>query len=770
MRARLPARAALGLVVLAVTSGLAPRPTVAAIEVRAQLDRSRIASGETTTLEVIVSGSGATSEPQFQVPDGVEVLGSSRAQSFSWVNGQSSSQTVFRYELGSSRTGQFRIGPVRVRSGNDVYSTAPLVLEVSPGGPGVGGPPARGAPGGRGGGRGAQGPASLVTDVAPREPWLGQPVILRVRLIQREALAEDPQYGPPSTTGFWAEAPSKPTSYYGDEGGRRVLVTETHTRLYPLSSGDATIGQAVVGLTLAGATPFDPFSFPGMGRRRVEVRSDPLPVRVRALPSGAPPGFDGAVGSLSLAWSADRDRTSQDVAISLRLDVRGVGNLPMIHTPALSCGDCEVFTGPVDDSLGSSDSDAGSRRSFRWTVLPRHTGRLEIPAPEFAWFDPAGPVYRRAELPPLEVEVGPSTAPGAAGREAFPQALADHPVDPLARPARPWAGAAGGLLVGAGIAMWRSTGRRPADAGERAQQRQWLQALRGSGPEFWRAADDACAWLERRGRPAAELRRDIAAARYTAGFADPERFRGRLTSAIAAALPAQRRGVPLRALAVIVMAAGIAAAVAGGPRWGSGPATLEAATADGRARGGDIDGARAAWLGLWQSGVRDPALAARLAWTALRSGEVGEAALWAMRGDRGEPRDPALRWAWERVRESGGLTGAGHARLPLRSTERAGLALLLGAAAGLLWPRWRWTLVAASLALACGALAPVERWRALSRNEAVVRAPVTLEGVGLELAPGQVVRVRERDHDLVAVSAGRDIAGRVPATAIVGIE
>ena len=30
--------------------------------------------------------------------------------------------------------------------------------------------------------------------------------------------------------------------------------------------------------------------------------------------------------------------------------------------------------------------------------------------------------------------------------------------------------------------------------------------------------------------------------------------------------------------------------------------------------------------------------------------------------------------------------------------------------------------------------------------------------------------LRERDHDLVAVSAGRDIAGRVPATAIVGIE
>jgi hypothetical protein len=268
----------------------------------------------------------------------------------------------------------------------------------------------------------------------------------------------------------------------------------------------------------------------------------------------------------------------------------------------------------------------------------------------------------------------------------------------------------------------------------------------------------------------AELRRDIAAARYTAGFADPERFRGRLTEAVAAALPARRLGVPLRVLAAMVMAAGLAAAVAGGPRWGSGPATLEAATADGRARGGDIDGARAAWLALWQAGARDPALAARLAWAALRSGEVGEAALWAMRGDRGEPRDPALRWAWERVRESGGLTGASHARLPLRSTERAAAALLLGAAAGLLWPRWRWTLITVALALACAALAPAERWRALSRNEAVVRSPVTLEGAGLELAPGQVVRVREHDHDQVAVSAGRDIAGRVPATAIAGVE
>ena len=750
-----------GLAVVLATLALAPAVArAAAVDVQAHLDRARVSAGESTTLQVIVGGAGSVREPEFQVPDGIEVLGSVRAQNFSWINGKSSVETVFRYELGSSRAGSFTIGPVRVHSGDEVYSTPPLVLEVVPGTPGGGGGGAAAPPGGR------EGPARLVVDVTPRDPWLGQPTIMRVSLIQRQALAEDPQYGPPSTTGFWAEPPSRPTSFYSQEGDRRVLVTQTRSRLYPLAPGVATIGSAVAGLTLASGDPFDPFRWPGSNRRHVEVRSDPVQVRVRPLPRGAPPGFDGAVGNLDVAWTADRARTSQDVALSVRLDVRGVGNLPMIHTPALNCPDCEIFTGPVEDSLADSESDGPSRRSFRWTVLPRHTGALEIPPPAFAWFDPASASYHRAMVPALSVTVDPPVSAAASAREVFPPTFADHPVDPFAHPALPLGWALGGFLLGSGVALWRAGGRRPADAAERARQREWARTLRSGGPEFWRAAEDVCAWLEAHGRPQPELRADMAAARYAAGFADPERFRDRIAAALEAGRAGGRRRVPWRAMSGVAALAGLAVTVAAGPRWGPDRGAFQAQAADARARAGDMDGARQAWRALWNAGARAPGLAARLAWSELRAGSTAEAAAWALRGDRGEARDPALRWVWERVRESGGLTGAAAARLPVRTNEWAAASLVLGLLAGALWPRRSGVALASTLALACATVGPIEGWRATRRAEAVVRSSTTLGEAGLELEPGQVVRVRARAGGRVRVAAGRDVSGWIPAAAV----
>jgi len=760
----------LAIVTLAVAGSLAATRADGAVEVQARLDRSRIAAGESTTLQVIVEGAGNLSDPEFQVPEGIEVLGSARAQNFSWVNGRSSAQAVFRYELGAVAVGTFTIGPVRVRAGSDIYASAPLTLEVVATAPHIGGGSAVG---------GRVGPASLEVEALPRDPWLGQPVMLRVRLVQRQGLAEDPSYGPPSTTGFWAEPPSRPASYYAQEGDRRVLVTETRARLYPLSAGIATIGPAVAALILASGPTFDPFQWPGGGRRRVEVRSDPVTVRVRPLPKGAPPGFDGAVGSFQLAWSADRERTNQDVALSVRLDVRGIGNLPMIHTPTLACDDGEVFAGPVDDSLSAPDSDGPSRRSFRWTLLPRRTGTLEIPPPRFAWFEPEAGVYRRAQIPTLVVEVEPSLAPGGAGRATFPAVFGDHPVAPLARPARAWAWAVGGLFLGASAALWRAGGRKPADAADRARQREWLRAARQRGPDFWRAAEEAGAWLEARGRPVDELRRDIAAARYASGFADPERFRGRLIQMLEEALAPSRSGMPLRVLAVVTALTGAALLVAQGPRWGSGHVAVEAHAADAKARAGDVEGAERAWRALWESGAHGPGLAARLAWAELRAGSTAEATVWALRGERGEPRDAALRWSWERVRESGGLVGASATRLPVRPNEWALGALLLGALAGLLWPKWRRAAAAAALALVCAAVSPVEGWRAGRRAEAVIRSALPLDGGGgsaapgapaLELTPGQVVRVVGRDGARVRVSAGRDIVGWVSASGVEGVQ
>ncbi len=732
----------------------------AAVEVEARLARTRIAVGEVTTLEVVVRGaSGGVGDPEFALPEGLEVLGSGRAQNFTWINGKSSVEIIHRFEISARAAGRHTLGPIIVRAGKEVFRSDVLTLEASA------------APTQVGGGGGGSGSATLLVDVIPPEPWQGQPCQLRVRLIQRAALAEDPQYSPPPTPGFWTAKPSPPESYYADERGRRVLVTETRTRLFPLASGLATVGEAVATLALATGSS-DPLSWLGgrVPRREEVVRSRPVPVRVRALPAGAPAGFTGAVGSLGVRWTADRSRTTVDVPVTVRLDVRGVGNLPLIRPPDLAGADIEVFASTVDDSLPGGAGDGPGRRRFQWTVLARRPGVLSLAPPSFAWFDLANGSYRRSDPTPIRLEVGPALFSGRGEGAGLPAVFARHPIDPLARPARPWGWSLAGLVVALAVILWRTAAASGGSTAERARALEWLRAVgRANGPDFWGAAEEASAWLERQGRALGTLRREIAAARYAGADSDADSIRRRLVEHIACALPpgaaASATGVR-RALAVALLVLAGVCCVLSGPRAGDAKPRAESRAADQAAREGDMARARQGWTRLWQAGARHPGLAARLAWVEAQSGSVGASAAWVVRGGDAGARDAALGWVAERVREGGGLVGESRPRLPVRPIEWGIAAMLLGVVAGLMWPGRRRVAAVLVLVALCGVIDPLQSFLATRAARAVILTPVSIEGEGLELQPGQVVRLREQRGGRAWISAGAGVEGWIPAGAV----
>ncbi len=760
MRAGGPMRMliALALALLSGTPSLGAAQ--AAPELTATVSRSTIAVGESVTLQITVRGAGSPDDPLFPVPPGLEILSSGRLQNFTWVNGRSTNETVFRYDLGANAAGQFTIGPFRVSAGGRALTAPSLTLTVT----------AASTRLSAGDGGGGAGPASLIVNAEPSRPYVGQPVLMRVRLIQRAPLSEDPSYVPPPTPGFWAEGASRAESFFAAEGTRRVLVTETRARLYPLAPGTATIGEAVAALALAGSGD-DPSLWIGgrVPRRQVIVRSAPVKVTVRPLPPGAPRGFDGAVGVLEVSWSIDRASTARDVPASARLEVRGVGNLPLLHVPKLESDAVEVFAGTVDDSLAAPGTSTPGRRRFQWTVLPRREGRIEIEPPQFVWFDPVAGVYRRADLAPATLEVGPPLNTASTGEESFPRVFQDHPFPgPGARHAQPWAFAIAGLALGAALALWRRASRSGAGEPERAQQREWLRAVGlARGGDFWRIAEEASVWLESRGRPVKNLRRQIAASRYGGQAADPESVRRSLIEHLSQALAEARSPLPMRFAAVALMLAAVALIVLFSPHAGEASGSGEG---DAAARRGDVATACSAWRARWRAGDHSSPLAARLAWGEVRAGNVAPATVWVLAGERDEPRDPALAWVGERVREGGGMIGVERVRLPVRSLEWALLALGFGFAAGALWPRRLPAAVALLLAIGCALARPVETAIAKKSDLAVVREPVALDETGVELEPGQVVHILERAEDRMRVRAGRGVLGWLPARAIYGLE
>ena len=291
-----------------------------------------------------------------------------------------------------------------------------------------------------------------------------------------------------------------------------------------------------------------------------------------------------------------------------------------------------------------------------------------------------------------------------------------------------------------------------------------------AGMDFWHAADQAGAWLGERGIDAQSLRRDIAAARYGGGTGDLESTRRRLVEALSRALAPATPAWPFALGAVVLAGAAVVLAVTLGPHPGGSIARSEAQTADEAARGGDLERARATWQALWDRGGRSAALAARLGWAEVRSGHVGPAAAWVLRGEGYEPRDPALAWVGERVREGGGLGGATPSRWPVRRIEWAAAALVLAAAAGWLWPRRIPAAAAAALAIGCAAVFPLQGWTTERATRAVLESEATLQGPDLQLSAGQVVTVLRRSGERANVLAGRDIVGWIPAAMLIDLE
>jgi hypothetical protein len=172
--------------------------------------------------------------------------------------------------------------------------------------------------------------------------------------------------------------------------------------------------------------PFDDFfggSFFGGGvsATPATVMSNSLRVSVRPLPP-APADFCGAVGQVTLtADITPRELPAGEAAtlkIALRAPVRP-GSLADIVLPKLA--GAEVFTPEKQTVADTSRSGIGTRRSYKYLVIPRTEGTLEIPAITVSWFDPSAGSYRSAGAGPFTLVVGKGVGGESAKRRYLTQ-------------------------------------------------------------------------------------------------------------------------------------------------------------------------------------------------------------------------------------------------------------------------------------------------------------------------------------------------------------
>lgn len=430
---RVPGALLVGLVLLTLPAVAGARPTEFSLEV----SPTHGGIGDIYQATVTVELGGLSGPDRYWPPDfgDFEIIGSQTKQGTSSVidprrGRQIRTVIVRRYQLRARRSGRLRIKPAKVRIGRDDFETKEVWVTVGPQGgtapvdpddPGQD-PTAVtgvGVPGFKPPNPRMRAKEMFLHVVADKDnPWVGEQVTVTWLLYTRsEVLKFEPK--PPSLDGLWTEILYEPDAYftYHEDlvGGTPYVV--------------AVVSKRALFATEAGRLEVKPFearvsSLSTRVGQAHELASDPVVLKVKALPPGAPAGFDPTyVGQFNVESAVDRTEIDASESLTLTVQVSGVGAIrrttpPQLSFPAFS------FRAPrdIEDSVDVSSGTVQGSRTYRYWTTPQVGGQIEMPAIELPYFDPTSASYEVARSRPIPIMVSgdPSqlaTPDTSAGRE-----------------------------------------------------------------------------------------------------------------------------------------------------------------------------------------------------------------------------------------------------------------------------------------------------------------------------------------------------------------
>ena len=186
------------------------------------------------------------------------------------------------------------------------------------------------------------------------------------------------------------------------------------TVLYPQRSGKLEINGGKVQVIVRvrnqtrGRSFFEDF-FDSYQDVAVELTAPAVSVDVKPLPTGKPASFSGAVGSYTMKPEISRTELKANEAITVKLTIRGNGNIKLIKNPeVIFPNDFEVYDPKPQNNFTVSAAGASGTKTIEYMAIPRFAGDFEIPPINFSYFDTKAGAYKTisSETYKIHVEKG----------------------------------------------------------------------------------------------------------------------------------------------------------------------------------------------------------------------------------------------------------------------------------------------------------------------------------------------------------------------------
>ena len=406
-----------------------------AASVTATLEPSDISLGEAAQLTVTVQGRSAD-EPQMPAVNGLDFQPVGQSSQIQVINGAMSASVSYTYAVAATQPGSFTIPAIKTGRGAETAMSQPVVLKVRRGSGGASSmnnpsPNALPAPAVNGDeeqiSAAEQQSFGFLRLIAPKkEFYVGEMVPVELKAFFRAGVelrvdglpklnsdaftmnkfgnqpvrSQQLINGVPYTVFTW---PTVITAVKAGDYEMSVEIPTTVTVRQPAQRPRSRLGN-----------PFDDdffdqaFSgfFGSATQKQIALNSEPNSVKILSLPTENRPGsFMGAVGQFDFTAETMPTQVAAGDPVTLKLKISGVGNFDRVTAPAVEKSDAWKTYKPGAKFEAADSAGYSGTKLFEQALVPTQTGKLEISALAFSYFDPEQKQYVTRTTSPMNIEV-----------------------------------------------------------------------------------------------------------------------------------------------------------------------------------------------------------------------------------------------------------------------------------------------------------------------------------------------------------------------------
>jgi len=397
----------------------------AANEISFQANAPKVVrAGEQFQLEYVLT----ESVDDFTPPDfgefrylGGPSTGSSTSVNF--INGKTtrSSQYTFTYYIQApASAGTYTLAPATASYRRNTIESNTIKIEV------VGATAQTNPSSGNPSGAAGSGSQSGGDDVFVRlefnktTAYVGEQLTAQIKIYTQSSLSGiDPQWKEPVFSGFYRQDVEIPplTSLEPEKVGDDMYYTGVLRKviLYPQKNGEIRIDpfdllvEVQTQQRRRSQSLLDDFFGPQFQRRRINLKSKPVTLKINPLPGNQPDDFGGAVGQFRMTSSVNMNQAHTNDAITFKVTLSGTGNIKLIDKLTTSFPPAfDVFDPVKKVNLEAANEGRSGSVTFEYTAIPRHAGDFEVPPFSFSYFDIQSQSYKTLQSQSFSIQVAKS--------------------------------------------------------------------------------------------------------------------------------------------------------------------------------------------------------------------------------------------------------------------------------------------------------------------------------------------------------------------------